>query len=48
VLVYSLLFGIGKVVLADYWYATVFFAIAIGSAFGIYKQLEKSGWKSFK
>lgn len=43
-LVYNVLFGIGKLILGDYPAAATFFIVAAGAGFILYKHLSKIGW----
>lgn len=45
VLIYSSLFGIGKLILQDYIYAAIFFGIAIISGILLISHISKYGWE---
>jgi hypothetical protein len=45
VLVYDVLFGVGKLILGDYQSAIVFLIIAVAAASIIYTHLSKIGWE---
>ena len=46
VLVYSILFGIGKLIFGDYLEFFIYSSAAIVSAFVIYKNISSIGWKT--
>ena len=46
ILVYSILFGTGKLILGDYAWFVIYLVVASISVFIIYKNLSKIGWKT--
>ena len=46
VLIYGALFGIGKLILKDYWLGSVFLAAAFAGGAVIYWDLSRRGWKT--
>jgi SSS family solute:Na+ symporter len=46
ILVYSILFGTGKLILGDYTWFVIYLIVASISVSIIYKNLSKIGWKT--
>ena len=46
ILVYSILFGTGKLILGDYTWFVIYLVVASISVFIIYIDLSKIGWKT--